>query len=93
MSVADFSPELFGAGIFLIILVIILIVVAITIIPYWKIYQRTGQSGAMSLLQLIPLVNIIMLYILAFGDWPIERELGEVKQKLRKQSMDDGMVH
>jgi len=93
MSDVDFSPELFGAGILLFILAIILIVVAISIIPYWKIYQRTGQSGAMSLLQLIPLVNIIMLYVLAFGDWPLERELGEVKQKLRKQNVDDGMVH
>src|SRR5262245_42385526 len=27
---------------------------AVMIIPFWKIYSKTGQSGAMALLQIIP---------------------------------------
>ncbi len=46
------------------------------IIPLWRIYQRTGQSGAMSLLQWIPVVNVVMPYVLAFGQWPIDQERG-----------------
>jgi len=56
-----------------------LIGAAIMIVPYWKIYSRTGQPGAMALLQLIPLVNIVMLYVLAFSEWPIEREMNARK--------------
>ena len=47
----------------------------VMVIPYWKIYSKTGQPGAMALLQLIPLVNVVMLYVLAFSEWPIEREM------------------
>jgi hypothetical protein len=53
---------------------------ALMIIPYWKIYSKTGQAGAMALLQLIPLVNIVMLYVLAFSEWPIEREMRAAKE-------------
>ena len=65
-----------------IIFIIAIGLVIVGIIPYWKIYQRIGQSGALSLLQLIPLVNLIMLYILAYGDWPIEREAKRTQDEL-----------
>jgi branched-subunit amino acid transport protein AzlD len=54
---------------------------AIMIVPYWKIYSKTGQAGAMALLQLIPVVNIVMLYILAFSEWPIEREMKASRER------------
>ena len=62
------------------IFIIVVVAIVVMLIPYWKIYQRTGQSGAMALLLLIPLINIIMLFILAFGEWPIERELNELRR-------------
>ncbi len=49
---------------------VLVIYVAIIIIPFWKIWTRTGHSGWMSLLMLVPLLNIIMLYVLAFKNWP-----------------------
>jgi hypothetical protein len=73
-----------AAGILLFVFIFLAAIVAIGIIPYWKIYQRTGQSGAMSLLQLIPLVNIIMLYVLAFGAWPLEEELKRAQQRIHE---------
>ncbi len=63
--------------IILILMLIFIVYVIIKIIPYRKIYERTGQSGAMALLQLIPIVNYIMLFILAFGEWPIEKKIKE----------------
>lgn len=47
-----------------------LIYIAVMVVPFWKIWSRTGHSGWISLLMLIPLVNLIMLYVLAFKDWP-----------------------
>jgi hypothetical protein len=70
-------PELM---ILLIVVVTGVCMAAVMIIPYWKIYTKTGQPGAMALLQLIPLVNIIMLYVLAFSEWPLEREIRSAKQ-------------
>ena len=77
------DSELVGAfGVLFFILILFIVLVAVMIIPYWKIYQRTGQSGALSLLQLIPVVNIIMLFVLAFSAWPLEDELKKAQQKL-----------
>jgi hypothetical protein len=67
----DFGPEVL---IILIFAILGVAFAAIMIVPYWKIYTRTGQSGALALLQLVPLVNIVMLYVLAFAEWPIERQ-------------------
>lgn len=52
----------------------------------WKIWSKAGFNGAMSLLMLIPIVNIIMIFVLAFGEWPVRREL----EQLRAQMMARG---
>ncbi len=39
----------------------------VTIIPFWPIFRKAGFSGALSLLMLIPGVNLIVLYIVAFS--------------------------
>ena len=51
----------------------ILIILALAVIPYWKIWSRTGHSGAWSLLMLVPIANLISLWVLAFKDWPAMR--------------------
>ena len=43
---------------------------ALVVIPYWKLWQRTGHSGAWGLLMLVPLANLISLWVLAFKRWP-----------------------
>ncbi len=55
-------------------LVPVLILLALVVIPYWKIWQRTGHSGAWGLLMLVPFVNIISLWVLAFKEWPALRD-------------------
>ena len=49
--------------------IVFLLVIPILVIPYWKIFSKAWFSGALSLLMLIPLVNLIVLYIVAFSDW------------------------
>jgi hypothetical protein len=43
------------------------------IVPAWKIVSKAGYSGAWSLLIIVPLVNLIMLWVFAFSDWPRQR--------------------
>jgi hypothetical protein len=45
----------------------------IFVIPVWRIVQKAGFHGALSLLGLIPIVNIVLLWVFAFVKWPNER--------------------
>ena len=40
------------------------------VIPFWRICQRAGYPGWLGLLILIPVVNLLFLYFMAFSDWP-----------------------
>ena len=48
---------------------IFLVMLPVVVIPYWKIFSKAGFSGWLSLLILLPIVNLIVLYIVAFSDW------------------------
>ena len=63
-----------GAAELLVILIVILIFAAAVLIPYWKIFGKAGFSPWLSLLMFLPLVNIGLLYFLAFSDWPSLRK-------------------
>ena len=43
----------------------------IVIIPYWFIFKKAGFSGFLALLMFVPLINVIMLYFLAFARWNV----------------------
>ena len=69
-----------GAAIFIGIFSLALFVFAIII--YWRIVSKAGYNGALSLLLLVPVVNLVMLCIFAFGEWPIQRELNQLRQQV-----------
>ena len=48
-----------------------LVMIVIVQIPYWFIWKKAGFSPALSLLMLIPLLNLVMLYVLAFSEWKV----------------------
>jgi len=48
---------------------------------YCKIFAKAGYCWALGLLMMVPIVNIIMLCVLAMGDWPVLRELRQLKQQ------------
>ena len=41
----------------------------------WKIVRKAGYPGVASLLILIPVLNLVAVFFLAFADWPVLREL------------------
>ncbi|MCP4260147.1 MAG: hypothetical protein GY774_21915 [Planctomycetes bacterium] len=63
-----------------------LIGVIIQILIYCKIFSKAGYNWALGLLMLVPIANIIMPFVLAFGDWPIQKELRLLKQQQQKPS-------
>ena len=61
-----------------------LIVVIIKVLIFCKIFSKAGYSWALGLLMLVPIANIIMPFVLAFADWPIQKELRLLKQQQEK---------
>ena len=61
-----------------------LIVLIIKILIFCKIFSNAGYCWALGLLMLVPIANIIMPFVLAFGDWPIQQELRLLKQQQEK---------
>jgi hypothetical protein len=56
-------------------LLVILAVVVIaggllTVVPFWFIFRKAGYHPALSLLMMVPFVDIVMKFFLAFSDWP-----------------------
>ena len=49
---------------------ITLFFVSVLVIPYWKIFEKAGFPPALSLLMLVPMVNIAVPFFLAFAEWP-----------------------
>lgn len=47
-----------------------LIWAVILIFPFWRISERVGYPGWISLLMLVPGINIIYVYFLALAKWP-----------------------
>lgn len=60
--------------IFLMIMMGMIIGVLVTVIPFWKICSKAGFPGALSLLMLVPVANIILPFYIAFADWPALRQ-------------------
>ena len=69
-------------GIFLTSAIFGLIVIIFAVIIYWRIFSKAGYSGALSLLMFVPIANIIVLCVLAFGNWPIYKELNYLRQQV-----------
>jgi hypothetical protein len=76
---SDSNSAAAGGFIFLTLYCLFIVaLVAFQIFLFWRIFSKTGQSGAMSLIGLIPGIGLfVLLCILAFGKWPIEFELDQ----------------
>ncbi len=64
-----------AAGTFAVFGFIALFAVVITAVLHWRIAAKAGYPGALSLLMLIPGVNLVIAFMFAFSEWPIERAL------------------
>jgi hypothetical protein len=51
-----------------------LLLVHILCVPaVWHLCRRAGYTGWFSLAMLVPLANVVLLYFLAFAEWPTKR--------------------
>src|SRR2546427_13246909 len=72
------------AGIIISSVIFSLIAIIFSVIIYWRIFAKAGYSGALGLLMFVPIANIVVLCILAFGEWPIYKELNYLRQQVTR---------
>lgn len=51
-------------------LVILSLFSGVFVIPAWRILQKAGYPGVLSLLVMVPLLNLVLLWVFAFANWP-----------------------
>ena len=61
--------DLFQPWHLMFLLIFLPCVAVIFFTPYWQIFKKAGFAPALSLLMWVPLVNLIVLYYVAFSDW------------------------
>ena len=67
------EPAVAGAimAMMAIIPIIILVCLAIIMVPFWFILKKAGFSPWLTLINIVPLGNLILIYVLAFSDWKV----------------------
>jgi hypothetical protein len=51
--------------------IVIVVGLAIVMVPFWFILKKAGFSPWLTLLFIVPLGNLILYYMLAFGEWKV----------------------
>lgn len=51
-------------------LVLMIVSAAVIVVALFQLWKRTGHSGWLAPVMVVPLVNLLMIYVLAFKDWP-----------------------
>jgi hypothetical protein len=66
-----FLFEPFGFGLWG--LIVLAFWIAVIGVPIGRILRRIGWSPWLAILAFIPLVNLMCLWLVALGSWPVER--------------------
>jgi hypothetical protein len=69
MDIYSMEPAMFILPV-IVFLFMIIANTAVVVIPFWFIFKKAGFSGALALLMLVPVANLVMLFVLAFAQWP-----------------------
>jgi len=75
-----------AALVILFILAILAAIIIIKAVVYCQIFHKTGWHWALGLLMLVPIACVIMLFVLAFAKWPIERQLQQLRHSQGEKS-------
>jgi len=71
-----FVPGIYEMVVILFVMMFAAIGALITVIPFWKICTKAGFPGPLALLMLVPIASVILLFYIAFAEWPALRQAG-----------------
>ena len=55
-------------------LLVIVVIVLVIVTPFWRIFKKAGFNPRLSILMLIPLINLVTLWYVAFAKGSAEKE-------------------
>lgn len=69
----------------LVLIAVYAVVIVVSIVVYVTIVRKAGYSGWWVLTAFVPLLNLVMIAVFAFSEWPITRELNAARMALAQQ--------
>jgi hypothetical protein len=48
----------------------LLMLTLLVVVPFWNIFRKAGHPAWLSILLLVPVLNVALIYYLAFAPWP-----------------------
>lgn len=69
----------------LVIMALIWPCIGLCVIAMAMVFRKAGYNGALSLLMLVPGVNLAALCILAFSKWPVLKRVEELELQVASQ--------
>jgi uncharacterized membrane protein YhaH (DUF805 family) len=69
-------------AVFYVFIALYVVLVIVFVWAYVRIIRRAGYSGWWVLIGLVPFVNVVMFLVFAFKEWPIQRELAQLRAQL-----------
>lgn len=57
-----------------------LLVALLVVYPFWRIFARAGFPGWLAVGMVLPVVNLALLYFLAFAQWPALRGVARIER-------------
>lgn len=69
----------------LFVLGVVTVAIIIKAVIFCMIFAKAGYHWALGLLMLVPIACIIMPFVLAFGKWPVQKELEQLREKLKEE--------
>ena len=48
--------------------------ILLSVLPFWMICTKAGFPGALSLLMLVPIANVVLPFYIAFAEWPAHKQ-------------------
>ena len=74
------------AGIAVLLFLTFVILAVVVTWLYCRIFSKAGYCWALGLLTLVPIVNVVMLCVLGLSDWPVLKELRQLKQQAEEKA-------
>lgn len=63
-------------------IITILVISIFVAVVYCKIFSKAGYHWAMDLLTFVPIANLVVWLMLAFCEWPIEKEINRLRRSV-----------
>lgn len=51
---------------------VVFVMAYVVVAPCWRIARRAGVAGPWSLLMLVPIANLVVVWIFAYARWPAQ---------------------